>query len=180
MNSAALFRSGLDGGIILRDHFGGDVAAYLQAAKAAASAAKRARTVARRREFDRWRTMIRRCTDPAADSFEYYGGRGITVCARWMSFDAYFSDMGPAPAGMTLDRINPDGHYEPENCRWATDKEQAANKRAPAHAPRGSVSLINGKWRALVRIKGRSRSKFFQDRVVAAEWARQTAAELSA
>ncbi len=180
MSLVALFRSELDGGIILRDHFSGDIAAYLRAAKSAASSAARARIAARRREYDRWRTMIRRCTDPTADSFEYYGARGISVCARWLSFEAYFADMGPAPDGMTLDRINPDGNYEPGNCRWATDVEQAANKRATDRAPRGSVSLIAGKWRALVRIKGRSKSKTFAEREAALDWARVTAAELSA
>lgn len=60
-----------------------------------------------------------------------YTPRGITVCPQWESFDQFLADMGLRPAGKTLDRINNDGNYEPGNCRWATAKEQAANKRNP-------------------------------------------------
>lgn len=73
--------------------------------------------------------MIRRCTNQNAVQWPYYGGRGITVCERWRTFENFLTDMGERPAGKTIDRINVDGDYEPENCRWATAIEQNRNQR---------------------------------------------------
>lgn len=78
----------------------------------------------------RWLVMRRRCSDSNAAGYENYGGRGIKVCERWMDFSAFLADMGECPPGMTIDRIEPDGHYEPGNCRWATKLTQARNTRA--------------------------------------------------
>lgn len=79
-----------------------------------------------------YRSMIKRVFNPKHRAYKYYGGRGITVCDRWVGgtgFQAFLDDMGERPDGTSLDRINVNGNYEPSNCRWATDRQQCRNKR---------------------------------------------------
>jgi hypothetical protein len=76
-----------------------------------------------------WRGMLQRCGDPNYPRYADHGGRGITICDRWRSFDAFYADMGDVPPGLSIDRIDNNGNYEPGNCRWATAKTQNANKR---------------------------------------------------
>jgi hypothetical protein len=73
--------------------------------------------------------MKDRCTNQNHKSYNNYGGRGITVCERWMDFRNFLQDMGERPEGMSIDRIDVNGDYEPGNCRWATAQQQSLNKR---------------------------------------------------
>ncbi len=85
-----------------------------------------------------WHSMMMRCHNPNVPGFEYWGGRGITVCVQWLKFSGFLADMGIRPDGTTIDRIDPDGNYNPGNCRWASFTTQARNKRREeAFAMRG-------------------------------------------
>jgi hypothetical protein len=83
-------------------------------------------------EYNSWRGMIDRCTNPNADNYRYYGGRGIKVCEKWLAFDKFLVDMGERPQPKkqySIERQNNSGNYEPDNCYWATKKTQANNRR---------------------------------------------------
>jgi hypothetical protein len=79
-------------------------------------------------EYRVWRSMHQRCSNPKHIRYQRYGGRGITVCDRWGSFENFLADMGPRPTGLTLERKNNDQGYSPDNCKWATWSEQNRNK----------------------------------------------------
>lgn len=80
-------------------------------------------------EYRTWSSMRQRCLHPLNDRYHQYGGRGIKICEQWGEFSNFLADMGPRPESTSLDRIDVDGPYSPDNCRWATAKEQMRNQR---------------------------------------------------
>jgi hypothetical protein len=90
--------------------------------------------------------MLERCRDPRNIGWKDYGGRGITVCDRWLTFENFLADMGERPLGRSIDRLDHDGHYEPDNCRWATAEEQANNKRNSAFMELNGVTKTITEW----------------------------------
>lgn len=119
-------------------------------------------------EYEAWAKMIQRCTNPNNPSWKDYGGRGIAVCGQWRSsFETFYRDMGPRPEGLSLDRVNNDGDYEPGNCRWRSASEQARNqrKRQGVTSEYRGVSWhgASGKWRSQTAIGGRNRGLGYFD-----------------
>jgi hypothetical protein len=88
--------------------------------------------------YQTWSAMINRCENSATQSYRHYGARGITVCSEWHDAAVFITwieaNLGERPEGMTLDRIDNDGHYEPGNVRWATRSQQRRNSRQPARS----------------------------------------------
>lgn len=94
-----------------------------------------------------WQSMRRRCNDPRVTSYPQYGGRGITVCERWNKFENFLADMGHKPGPeYSLERIDNDGPYSKENCKWATDIEQAQNKKNNIKVTFGGATRSLSYW----------------------------------
>ncbi len=99
-----------------------------------------------RATYECWTNMKTRCDNPNYVAYHRYGGRGVSVCRRWQSFENFFLDMGAKPDGLTIERRNNDGNYEPENCYWGTRKEQARNRVSSIYATVGGVTLCARDW----------------------------------
>jgi len=113
-----------------------------------------------------WMHIKQRCLYKGSQNYPMYGGRGISVCARWMDFQNFLADMGERPAGMSIERIDVDGDYEPGNCRWATRLEQERNKRTSLKY------LYQGRERCLSEIAELSGMKYglLHDRLKRHNW----------
>lgn len=96
--------------------------------------------------YKSWMNMMTRVRNPNRAKWHRYGGRGITVCDRWLVFENFLSDMGERPEGRSLDRINNNGNYEPGNCRWATPREQRLNSRRTLIITFKDESLPISEW----------------------------------
>jgi len=93
-----------------------------------------------------WSAMKRRCLNPRTVFYENYGGRGITVCDRWMNFEGFYSDMGTPSDGQTLDRIDNNKGYSKENCRWVSYRHQARNRRSSANLSAFGETKTIAEW----------------------------------
>ena len=96
--------------------------------------------------YKAWLGMRERCTNNTRRDWLDYGGRGITYCSQWDTFEGFFADMGIAPAGLTLDREDVNGNYEPGNCRWATADQQANNTRVNRHITAFGETKTMARW----------------------------------
>jgi len=98
-------------------------------------------------EYHCWFNILSRCLNPTNKFYDYYGGRGITVCTRWLDVHNFYADMGPRPSkDHSIDRIDNNGPYCKENCRWATKKEQMRNRRVARILSHNGVSLTLSEW----------------------------------
>lgn len=99
-----------------------------------------------------WVGMLNRCRNPRNHNWHMYGGRGIRVCKRWHRFENFVSDMGVPEPNMTLERVNNNGNYSKENCRWATMQEQAVNRRNSRKLTHNNVTLTIAEWARVLGI----------------------------
>lgn len=97
-------------------------------------------------EWRAWKSMLDRCLNDKHPSWKHYGGRGITVCKRWLVFENFYADMGPRPESMSLDRIDNDKGYRPSNCRWASQAEQQNNRRSNVYLTLDGVTMTMKQW----------------------------------
>lgn len=98
------------------------------------------------RSYSSWIALKRRCLDPEYKEYHYYGGRGITVCERWLKFENFFADMGERPENHFIDRVDNDKGYEPDNCRWLPIPESNKNRRCVRIFTAGGESLTVKEW----------------------------------
>lgn len=112
--------------------------------------ARRARTLKHGQEgskiYQCWMSMKMRCTNKRDHTYPHYGGRGIKVCREWLSFENFFRDMGAMPAGYSIERVDPNGHYRPDNCKWIPRSLQARNTRRAIRVTWGNQTKLLIEW----------------------------------
>ena len=156
----------MDTGILIQKQYGGDVSAFVRDMNDKAREARKIESAKRRREYQRWTQMMRRCYDKKHHAYPTYGGRGICVCQQWHEFEFFYRDVGPPPGdGLSIDRIDNDGPYAPDNIRWATAAQQNANKPSPL--PKISIVKNGSMWTARIVV---NRCKTFATRKAAQNW----------
>ncbi len=96
--------------------------------------------------YQRWVNMLTRCCNPRSKSYPNYGGRGITVCERWQNFENFYADMGEPPPNCTIERVNNELGYSPENCKWEPKKVQARNTRVNRYITIGNETYCAAEW----------------------------------
>lgn len=104
------------------------------------------------KSYRTWLDMMRRCYNSEFIGYKNYGGRGIRVCERWHVFENFYEDMGDRPNGLSIDRIDNNGDYEPGNCRWATTQEQGNNKRTCNYITFNGRTLTTTQWERLLGV----------------------------
>lgn len=109
--------------------------------------------LSRTKEYRVWQKMKERCLLERANGFRYYGGRGIKVCKRWMNVKNFIKDMGACPPRMSIERIDNNKDYQPNNCRWATSLDQGNNKRNNVLATINGVSRTIAQWARIRKIR---------------------------
>ena len=105
-------------------------------------------------EYQAWRSMFKRCNDQNSENYKYYGGRGITICKRWEKFECFYKDIGDKPTQKhSLDRIDNNGNYYKNNCKWSTPKEQTSNRRTTIFIEYKGLKLTIAEWSFKLNIK---------------------------
>lgn len=113
--------------------------------------------------YHSWVAMKQRCNNPNNKAYIHYGGRGITYCEEWETWEGFYKDMGERPQGYTLERVDVNGNYEPANCVWLESKKQQANKRPQKSLPKPGVKRpTKNCWIVTMSVKGKT--KYFGSR----------------